>query len=345
MTTPATIGIDLGGTNIKTALIEANGSPLSRRVSQYDPTIGPDATVELIAAAVDEMRSERGDSVHLVGAGIGCPGPMDRAAGRVINAANLPGWHDVPIRDLLSRRLELPVAFDNDGNAAAFGEYWAGAGRGVQDVVMLTLGTGVGAGVILAGQLLHGHFDNAAELGHTIVVADGIACACGQRGCLEQYSSASGVARRVASAIRSGSASTLAHLVERADANDAAAGVDATTVADGLAAAAIVDAAAVAEAVRAGDELCMRIWDEACMYLAIACVNIQHTLNPARVILGGGMAQSGALLLDPVRAHLAKQTWKLHNDQPEIVLAELGYDAGMIGAAGLAWRASGSAGG
>ena len=336
MTTPATIGIDLGGTNIKTALIDANGSPLSRRVSQYDPAIGPDATVELIAAAVDEMRSELRDAVRLVGAGVGCPGPIDRAAGRVINAANLPGWHDVPIRDLLSRRLELPVVFDNDGNAAAFGEYWAGAGRGVQDVVMLTLGTGVGAGVILAGQLLHGHFDNAAELGHTIVVADGLACACGQKGCLEQYASAAGVARRVASAIRSGSASTLAHLVEGGDAVDAAPTIDAATV---------VDAAAVADAVRAGDELCSRIWDEACMYLAIACVNIQHALNPARVILGGGMAQSGALLLDPVRAHLAKQTWKLHNDQPEIVLAELGYDAGMIGAAGLAWRARGAAGG
>ena len=133
MITPATIGIDLGGTNIKTALIDANGSPLSRRVSQYDPAIGPDATVELIAAAVDEMRSELRDAVRLVGAGIGCPGPMDRAAGRVINAANLPGWHDVPIRDLLSRRLELPVVFDNDGNAAAFGESLAAAKQGDAD--------------------------------------------------------------------------------------------------------------------------------------------------------------------------------------------------------------------
>jgi glucokinase len=183
---------------------------------------------------------------------------------------------------------------------------------------MLTLGTGVGAGVVLNGRVWHGHFENAGEIGHTIVARNGLPCTCGQRGCLEQYSSAGAVARRVVTAIRNGVQSQLDDAVMAGDP---------------------VDAARVAECARNGDPLCLRIWDEACLYLSIACVNIQHAFNPARIVLGGGMSRAGGFLLDPVIDHFSRQRWFLHDDFPTIALAELGYDAGIIGAAGLVWQA------
>ncbi|MGB2987345.1 MAG: ROK family protein, partial [Phycisphaerae bacterium] len=258
------------------------------------------------------------DRSHLVGVGVGAPGPLSQRTGRIIRSANLPGWVDVPVGGRLREGLGVAVTLDNDGNAAAFGEYWAGAGRGGgDDLVMLTLGTGVGAGVVLDGRILHGHFENAAELGHMIVAVDGLPCSCGQRGCLERYASASGVTRRVVAAIQDGEPCALADAVGRGE---------------------TFDAERVVECAQVGDPLCLRIFDEACLYLAVACINIQHTFNPARVVLGGGMSKAGVFLLDRVDEHAHRQTWSLHKDLPAITLAELGYDAGVIGAAGLAWQ-------
>ena len=235
---------------------------------------------------------------------------------------------NVPLRDRLAELLHTPIVLDNDGNAAAFGESWVGAGRstgrepgdtgrGSTDLVMLTLGTGVGAGVVLAGRVLHGHFENAGELGHMIVAVNDLECSCGQRGCLEQYASAGAVARRVVEAIEKGEPSALSDTVNGGGA---------------------IDAECVAQSAKAGDPLCLRIWDEACLYLAVACINIQHAYNPGLVVLGGGMSNAGGMLLDRVKDHVTKKRWRLHDDVPTVTLAKLGYDAGVIGAAGLAWR-------
>lgn len=319
MTPPIAIGIDLGGTNLKGALVRQGAEILAKRTFPTDLSRGPDAVIADMVTLVDTLLSETGaPRSALVGVGVGAPGPLSQSQGRIIRTANLPGWVDLPLRDLLSERVERPVVLENDGNAAAYGEYWAGScasGHGrAEDLVMLTLGTGVGAGVILGGRILHGHFENAAELGHTIVVLDGLPCPCGQRGCLEQYASAAGVARRVTQAVRDGEASTLA---------------------DSIRSGVAVDSAAVARAANAGDPLCRKIWDEACAYLAVMCINIQHAFNPAHVVIGGGMAEAGAFLLDAVTAHVARNRWRLHEDVPAVELARLGYDAGVIGAAGL----------
>jgi len=316
MSVAVAIGIDLGGTNLKGAIVERDGRVIAKHARPL-PDSGPKDAINEIAALVDQFLSVASVRLSdLAGVGIGTPGPMQYRTGTITHAVNLPGWKNVPLRDLLHERLHVPILFDNDGNAAAFGEFWVGAGADGQDLVMLTLGTGVGAGVILNGRILHGHHENAAELGHMIVAADGIPCACGQRGCLEQYASASAVARRVVAAIQAGEQSALAEAVGEGDP---------------------IDAKRVAECAKAGDPLCLRIWDEACLYLAIACINIQHAYNPARIVLGGGMAEAGAFLLDRVTEHVIKQRWSLHNDIPEIALAKLGYDAGVIGAAGLVW--------
>jgi glucokinase len=205
------------------------------------------------------------------------------------------------------------VTLENDANAAAYGEYWAGAGKDGGDLVMLTLGTGLGGGAIIDGRILHGHFDNAAEIGHMIVVAGGLECPCGQRGCVEQYASASAVARRVNAALDLGELSTLSPPFTSEK---------------------------VVEHAQEGDSLCLRIWDDACFYLSLACVNIQHLYNPARIVIGGGMADAGSFLLDRLHERVREQTWDLCDDSPEIMPATLGYDAGVIGAAGLAFRAS-----
>ena len=309
------IGIDLGGTNLKAAAVDRAGRVLAQATVRLATEDGPDAVIARMARLAEELLVEASvDRSALVGVGVGAPGPLSHRDGLIIKAANLPGWVNVALRDRLAERVRLPVTLDNDGNAAAFGEFWVGAGKGRDDLVMLTLGTGVGGGVILNRQVLHGHFDNAAELGHMIVAPDGLPCSCGQRGCLEQYSSATAVARRTADAIKSGASSSIAQA---------------------LGGGKSIDAEQVARCAREGDETCSRVWDEACRYLAIACVNIQHAYNPARVVLGGGMSEAGAFLLDRVRQHLEKQKWSLHDDLPAVSLTRLGKNAGVIGAAGL----------
>jgi len=310
------IGIDLGGTNIKAAVVDPDGNILNRLEQPTEASRGPGPVINDLADIVrrlsipplppGEGRGEGGGLRELVGIGLATPGPLDLRRGRIIRGANLPAWEDVPICDILRQKTGLPVTLHNDGNAAAYGEYRCGAGRNGGDMVMLTLGTGVGCGVIQNGCIHHGHFDNAAELGHMIVVLNGLPCPCGQRGCLEQYASANAVVRRVA------------------DLNRDRHGAD------------FRSAEQIADAAANGDAISGRVWDEACLYLAIACVNIQHAFNPTKIVLGGGLSNAGAQLLDRVNAHFRKHTWSLHNDAPEIVLAQLGPDAGVIGSAMLA---------
>jgi len=309
MNPPLAIGIDLGGTNIKAAVVDRDGMILHRLEQPTEASRGHGPVIEDLAALVRELRKgDRNRRDEIVGIGLATPGPLDHREGRIIRGVNLPGWNDVPIRDAIHQKTGLPVILENDANAAAFGEYCSGASRGRDDLVMLTLGTGVGAGVIVDGRILHGHFGNAAELGHMIVVVDGLPCPCGQRGCLEQYASATAVVHRVLQADSSHEKNT----------------------------AIAIRAEDVANAAANGDPIAERVWDEACLYLAIACVNIQHAYNPSKIVLGGGLSNTGAQLLDRVNAHFRKCIWSLHTDAPEIVLAELGLDAGVIGAAKLA---------
>jgi glucokinase len=313
------VGIDLGGTNLKAALVDREGRVVAEISCPTQAEQGPDHVIDRIVTLAAELSDRAGvNHSEIVGAGIGSPGPMNLEKGTIIKAANLPGWKNVPLRDRLRERLNCRVILENDANAAAYGEYWVGAGRDNPDFVLLTLGTGVGCGVVLNGEILHGHFDNAAELGHMIVVLNGLECPCGQRGCLEQYASASAVTRRVADAIRAASSVGCVP--------DAPSSLPQTPA---------IDARIVAEHAARGDPLCCKVWDEACLYLAIACITIQHAYNPATVALGGGMSEAGDFLIEPVRQHLRAQRWNLHDDVPQVVRATLGLDAGVIGAAGL----------
>jgi len=309
------VGLDLGGTDVKAALVSEGGEILARKACRTRLEGGAEAVLSDMAGLAEAVMAQAGvPAAAVAGVGIGSPGPLSPRRGTIIRAANLPPFENVPLRDEIGRRTGLPTVLANDGNAAAYGEFWVGAGRDVAHMVLLTLGTGVGAGVIIEGRLLGGHFENAAELGHTIVEVNGRPCSCGQRGCLEQYASAGNVARRAVEAVREGAESVLSGVP---------GGPERLTSED------------VVEAVRRGDALATGIWEDACRYLGMACVNIERAFNPAVIALGGGMSAAGSLLVERVRRYRDSLRWSLLDDIAEIVPARLGNDAGVMGAAGL----------
>jgi glucokinase len=313
------IGVDLGGTNIKAGLVDQDANVLCKFSVPTGVEKGTEHVVSTIVGAAKRAVTDAGVRAEdVIGVGIGSPGPMSHRRGLVINPGNLPCMKNVPLRAEVVKHTGFRATLENDANAAAWGEYWAGAGKGVRDMVMFTLGTGVGGGVIAEGNLLRGHFENGGELGHIIVQPGGRRCSCNQLGCVEAYSSASNLAARMAEEIKAGKPSSLKAMLDRGEE---------------------IRAEHVDRAAQAGDKLAGQVWDDACRYLAIACVVMQHTTNPQRIVFAGGMINAGPPLLDRVRKHFHAQTWNLLDDFPEIMFATLGDDAGLIGAAGCALRA------
>lgn len=316
MTAAYTIGIDLGGTNIKGGVCDQHGALLHRHAVDTQAEHGYQHVLGRMAQLVEEVVRKAGVSQAQIAAiGVGAPGPLSHADGVIHAAPNLPGFVNVPLRDDFAKATGRPVVLENDANAAAFGEFSAGAGKDVRNMVMLTLGTGIGGGVVLDGRLWRGSFDNAGEIGHMVIVPDGRPCPCGQSGCLERYASANAAAERLAEAVNAGADSLLKPKV---------------------AAREPFDARDVLKAVLAGDALAARIWDETCYYLALCVVNLRHLLNPELVVFAGGLINAGDRLLEPVAEHFERLSWKLAPDAPRITLATLGEDAGIVGAAALA---------
>lgn len=307
------IGIDLGGTAIKGGAVTSSGKVLAHRETPTDNGDG----LEPVLAQISNMVSSLAEAVDtgrekIRALGVGVPGLVDYRDGRVIDCANLPGWENVPVAQMLDKRTGYHVSMENDANIAAVAEARIGAGRGSDSMVLLTLGTGVGSGIIINGMLWHGAGGTAGEIGHTIVQPGGRRCTCGQQGCLEVYASASATARRVVEAIQTGASSILA---ER--------------VLSGLP----LSSLEVVEAAKAGDTIGRQAWDESCKFLAIAAINLQHTLNPRCIVLGGGMSAAGDFLLANVKRQCAEMMSSRLGSLPDIRLAELGNDAGFIGAA------------
>lgn len=313
------VGVDLGGTNIKAGVLDADAEVLCSLSVPTEVPKGRDAVVSNIIEAAEQAIGKAGvNRAKVAGIGIGSPGPLSHRQGLVINPGNLPCLKDTPLRKIVTERTGIPSTLENDANAAAFGEYWAGAGKGVSDLVMFTLGTGVGGGVIVEGRLLRGFFENGAELGHIIVQPNGRRCSCNQLGCVEAYSSAYNLARVAEEMIQAGESSSLKAKVDAGQ---------------------MLMAEDIVAAAKAGDALATKVWDQACYYLGLVIVNMQHMTNPERVVLAGGLIAAGDFLLDRVCAHAKKLTWNLLNDLPEVRFATLGNDAGFIGAAGCAWDA------
>jgi glucokinase len=318
------IGIDLGGSFIKVGLLDGEFNP-GEAIELPTPQNGQcgDVVAQMAAAARKLMALHNLSRDNIVGVGIGTPGPLKISEGIIIETPNIPGIRNLPIRDLIAGELALPAVLENDANAAGYGEFICGTGKGVQNMVLLTLGTGVGGGVVIDGRVLHGAHEIGAELGHMIVVPGGEKCNCGQLGCLERYSSATFMALRTQKLLEQpGTKSSLQNVLKTKG---------------------TITSKDINDARRAGDALAVEAWDQCSYYLAIACVNIARLFDPDEIVLGGGMAKAGLDLLEPVRAHFAKMNWTLTESLTTIDLARLGNDAGFIGAAGVAWAAFGPA--
>jgi glucokinase len=310
------IGIDLGGTNIKISCFDMQLEVLKKTSITTDACLGPQIVVERMIAAIGRLVKESGfDLSNISAAGIGTPGPADYKTGIIINSTNMPTFKNVPIRKMLSDGLHCPVVFDNDANVACWGEFVAGAGKDVDNMVFFTLGTGIGGGIISDGELLRGSSGNAAELGHIIVQANGRLCNCGQRGCAEAYASASATAKRATEAIEAGEKSSLKEMLKK---NGQITSKD------------------VYEHLAKGDKLAKKITDETAEILAVLCVNMLHCTEPERFVFAGGMIAAGDALLERIRYFFKKHIWTLKAEEPRICFATLGEDAGIIGAASLA---------
>ena len=313
------VGVDLGGTNIKCGLLDENAKVLCNFSEPTEVDKGNAQVVNNIINAAERAIKEGGASKsQVVGIGIGSPGPLSHRRGTIINPGNLPCLANTPIREIMRQRTGIRTTLENDANAAAWGEFWAGAGKDVSDLVMYTLGTGVGGGVIVEGKMLRGYYENGAELGHVIVHPGGRKCSCGQNGCVEAYSSAYFLARHAEDLIKAGQPSVLK---KRMDAGQ------------------MLMAEHIVEAAKAGDQVAQQVWHDACYYLAVATVTLQHATNPQLVVMAGGLIAAGDFLLEPVRRYFRELTWKLLDDFPDIQFATLGNEAGFIGAAGCAWEA------
>jgi glucokinase len=319
------LGLDLGGTNVKAGVTDATGKLLAH-VSVSTGSGGKDLAAKLVIErmidAARQVTQKAGLKLSDVAAvGVLSPGQASLSRGVVYRSANLPLWRNVPLRSKVSKALGLPAVLENDANAAAYGEWWAGAGgrRNLTNLFMFTLGTGVGGGIVYNGQVVRGAFDFGAEIGHMIMVPDGNRCGCGQRGCLETYSSASYTGRRatdqLAASRKARKKSTLGKVFKDLGK---------------------VTASDVAQHAKAGDKFATGIWNETCLVLALACINVCHFIDPQMIVLGGGMSQAGQFLVDTVEKHLKAQWWKMTPTTAKITLAKLGNDAGVIGAAGVA---------
>jgi glucokinase len=315
------LGIDLGGTNIKTGLVREDGKLLD---AVSVPTgKGPDSVIgNMVASAKQVMGKTRVDKAQVAALGIASPGALDTVHGIVKMAGNLEGFINLPLLERVRAGLGIPGVLENDANAAAFGEYFGGIGKtkGVKDMVLFTLGTGVGGGIIYQGELIRGSHDVAAELGHMVIQPGGIPCTCGRRGCLERYASASACGDRAMAALQSSKEpSTLREVLAKNGA--------------------VTSADVVYHAETRHDAFADRLWDETCRFLAMGCVTSLYHTDPELIVLAGGMVKAGEFLRARVEKYIKELYFDLAPMQAGIVLAVLGNDAGLIGAAGLARQA------
>ncbi len=310
------IGVDVGGTQVRAALVDSAGLVHRRGAVRTDTKGGPSAVVAQIAQLVAEVAGGL-DLKTLAGVGVCAPGPLDGPAGVVLNIPTLPGWVDVPISAWLAESLGVEVILENDGISAAIGEWHFGAGRGLSDFVYVTVSTGIGGGVVSDGHVLRGRRGMAGHLGHMTTAPEGEVCSCGNRGCWEAQASGTALAQMARRLATGQSGSALARIGESMDARH------------------VIDAA------RAGDELANELVAREARLLGIGIVNLLHMYSPMAVVMGGGVSNGFDLLHPGIVQQVRERALLAYRDVP-IVAAQLEQNAGLVGAACLAFFRSDS---
>ncbi|MCL0092022.1 ROK family protein [Dehalococcoidales bacterium] len=305
------LAIDVGGTKIITAIISNKGQVMAREYYLTRADEGPESVINRILSAIDHLLNLRNiapsqlDSISIAAAGA-----IDFERGLVTLSPNLPGWYNIPLRDMVKGKYKVNTWLINDASAAALGEHHLGAGRGVNNLILLTLGTGIGGGIIINDQLYHGPCGSAGEIGHMTIDANGPRCKCGNIGCLEILASGTAVAQEAIRRIGQGESSSLTEVkIEN------------------------ITAETVSIAAQGGDPLALEVISKAATYLGVGMVNLVNIFNPEMIIVGGGMAQMGELLLNPARQVVTERAFKLPAQAVRIVPAQLGDNAGVLGAA------------
>ncbi|PYX96488.1 MAG: ROK family protein [Acidobacteria bacterium] len=319
------IGVDLGGTNMRIAAVDESGKQLELITTSTEVKRGRDLVVADICDSIRALRRKFDGRGQFAGTGIGVPGIIDMQSGTVLQSPNLPDWKNYPVREEIQRRLDSQVILENDANAAALGEKWMGAGRDAESMCMFTLGTGVGAGIVLDGKVWHGMTGMAGECGHITVFPDGVPCGCGNRGCVEQYASATAVKRMAIEAIASGKAPELARAMSENPE---------------------FSSKVVFQYALQGDASAKQIFDIVGRVLGLVLADMINTLNLPMYVLGGGLASGWEAFAPAMFEELRKRSYVYVATVPNetlparkhtmITRALLGSDAGLIGAARLA---------
>jgi len=310
------LGIDIGGTNLVVGSVAEDGSALHALDSE--PTHAEagqtdvlDRLITLAQRTIERTRKEvRG--ADIIGVGVGAPGPLDTKRGIVLLTPNL-GWVNLPLRQIIHERLGLPAALDNDANCAVLGEWWMGAARGTRNAIGITIGTGIGGGIIVDGKLYHGASDCAGEIGHTTIDTEGRRCKCGNYGCLEAYASGPNIALRAVEELKAGAVSRLADYV----------GGDLRQV----------TAQTVYQAAHDGDQLALEVVNDTAKFLGVGIANLLNVFNPEVVVVCGGVTLAGDRLFDPLRREVARRAFKPAVSVCRIIPCELSGTAGVYGAA------------
>lgn len=309
------IGIDVGGTNVKIALVDGDGKIIySNSVPTY-AQMGYEYTVNNIKQAIkDLMKKTNTSSKDIQGIGFDFPGQVDCKTGVVKNAPNIPGWVNVPIAQMIEEEFNIPTRIDNDVRCAALGELKFGAGRGCENFVCITVGTGIGSGLVINGKVVRGAANAAGEIGHIkLQMEDGPLCGCGDSGCLEAFASGPSIVAMAQEYLKGGKSAKFRELAGDGE----------------------ITPYIVAKAAEAGDPVAKRIFEKMGYYIGMGLTSVINLLNPEKIIIGGGVAECGELLLAPIRKTIQERAMTVQKESVEIVPAQLGNSAGVIGASML----------
>ncbi|MBI2832326.1 MAG: ROK family protein [Chloroflexi bacterium] len=313
------LAIDVGGTKIVAAIVSSDGKIMAR---QSYPTLayeGLQVVIGRITSAIDRLLEKTGiDLSQLHGISLAAAGAIDSHRGIITLSPNLPGWRDVPLRDIIFKKYGAKTFLVHDATAAALGEHRFGAGKGVDNLIYVTVSTGIGGGIIIGGKLYEGTSGSAGEVGHMTIDIDGPKCNCGNYGCLEMFASGTAVAREAARRIHQGETSSLVDMVKGKLENITAEMVD--------------------RAAQNGDSLAKDVLQQALRYLGIGMASLVNILNPEMIVFGGGMSRMGARLLEPVRQVIDERDYAVSAQAVRLVTAKLGGDAEAVGAAVFGWE-------
>lgn len=302
----AAIGIDFGGTFIKMAMVNEEGKILYKKSFSTLPE--RDKLLEKIIQGIDKTVKNKSRDIELKGVGIGLPGPIDSINGIVRNLTNVPGWRNFPLEKFVRQKIKMPVFIDNDANLMTYGEWRFGAGRGAKNIICITLGTGVGGGIIIEGKIYRGSSLSAGEVGHIPIFENGLKCACGGRGCLERYIGN----RYIIETARKYIKKQKTIIPQDKD----------------------ITPQIISNAAGKGDSVAIKIWEEVAVHIGTALTGLINVLNPEKVVIGGGISKAGRFLFEPIRRVVQQNAFKVATDVCRIVPARLGDNAGVIGSAG-----------